>query len=168
MSFFQFFQILHAIHFVLAIPAALVLWIHIFGVLGVFSMPQLTAGMLSHALGTAVLAGLWYYAWLGSIVFALRGIYPMFSIRANSLVLASVYGGLAIAHIIRSKAAFPDSMLNHPVFTAIVVTMLLVAACGITFLPQLKIAADRENARLAQEREQSLNSLNAWGNRSLG
>lgn len=168
MSFFELFRILFATHFVLGIFLALRLWIGVFAVLGLFAMPEITSEGAGYVLAVGVLSLLWYYVWYGSIVFALRGHFPVFSIRVFSMILAIVYAGLVIAYLVNSPEAWANALMQHPVYFAFVAAMLLIAACGLTILPSLKTAADQDEGRIAQARDRQFDQLHPWGKRSAG
>jgi hypothetical protein len=119
-----------------------------------------------YSLAVGALVVLWYSAWYGSIAFALRDSFPMLSIRSYSIIMGIVYAGFGVAHVLRSRYAFPISLLNQPLFSSVIAVMLLIAICGFTLLPRLKVAWDEERNRLAAERERRLDQLHPWG-RSL-
>lgn len=140
MSFFELFRILFAVHFVLGIPYAFFVWMYIPGAVAILGTDT-TIPEAVHSLIISGLAALWYYVWYGSIVFALSGRCPIFSIRVYSIILAIVYAGLGVATALTSR----DAVTSNPFFLPTIVTMMFMSMCGITFLPKLKMAADMED-----------------------
>lgn len=166
---FTLFRLLFAVHFVLGLLPAACLWVLIFGVGNVFllgAVARVSSVDAGYSLAVSALVVLWYYVWYGSIAFALRGSFPLLSIRSYSIIMGIVYAGFGIAHVLRSRDAFPSSVLNQPLFTSVIAVMLLIAICGFTILSRLKAAWDEERRRLADERERRLDQLHPWG-RSL-
>lgn len=165
MSFFDLIRILHATHFILGIPFALVsLRFLIFNPLfAVITHPDVSR---SDALRSASFGGwilLWYFVWSGSIVFALFRRFPIFSIRLSSFLLLFAYAGWVAFLSLQPENRWPPAM-DNPLYPLIIVVMLLLGLTGVTVLPQLKTASDAEEQAFLEGRERKLDAQHPWHN----
>jgi len=161
MSFFQLFQILFATHFVLGVYWALRLWWGIFSAF-VITQPEASARDVFTGFAVSFLTLLWYFVWYGSIQFALRGRFPIVSVRGFPVVLGLVYLGLGMHAFAENSRPINVSIIENQEYFFFLVIMLLLSACGFVFLPKLKIQADIEDERLVQERDRRLDEMYPW------
>ena len=162
MSFFELFRILHATHFVLGAYWALLLLRFVPVAVGAVTQPAMLAADVVSAIACSVLSLLWYFVWFGSIQFGLIGRFPLLSVRSFSILLGGVYSGFGIFAYLNSKQSIDEFIFRHQEYLLVISVMLLLSAFGIVFLPKLKMQADIEDERLAQERDQRLDQLYPW------
>ena len=163
MSFFDLIRILHATHFILGIPFALLsLRFLIFNPLfAVITHPDVSR---SDALRSASFGGLillWYFVWFGSIVFALFRRFPIFSIRLSSLLLLLAYAGWVAFLSVQPENRWPLAM-DNPLYPLVIVVMLLLGLIVVTALPRLKSASDAEEKTLLEGKERKLDEQHPW------
>lgn len=165
MSIFDLIRILYATHFVLGVPVALIcLHFLIFNpVFAIFIQPHISQSVAIRAVLFSGLLLLWYFVWYGSIVFALRRRFPIFSIRQFSFLVLMAYAGWIVFLSMQSKDVWTLAMAN-PLYPLTMVVMLLLGLTGVTILPGLKIAADAEEQACLERTERPIDPLNQWRN----
>lgn len=165
MSIFDLIRILYATHFVLGVPVALFcLRFLIFNpVVAVFTQFDISQSVAIRAVLFGGLLLLWYFVWYGSIVFALRRRFPIFSIRQFSFLLLMVYTGWIVFLSMQSKDVWTLAMAN-PLYPLTMVMVLLIGLTGVTILPGLKVASDAEEQAYLERTERQIDSLNQWRN----
>lgn len=163
MSFFEFFRILFATHFVLGAYWALLLLRFVPAALGAITQPAMPIADVASGIAVSVLSLLWYFVWFGSIQFGLRGRFPLVSVRSFSMLLGGVYAGFGMVAYFESKKTISDFIFDHQEYLLVIFVMLLLSALGTLFLPALKRQADKEEGRIAEERDRRLDLLNPWG-----
>lgn len=163
MSFFELFKIVHATHFILASPLSLILWKFIPAARGPLFQPANSTAEVIVAIATSVLSVSWYFVWYGSLVFAFRGRFPILSPRAFSILLGVVYAGFAIVSHVVNEGLIGGLLASHPLYFFAFSAMLSLSGFGAVFLPGLMVQNEREQERLAQERDRRLDSLHPWG-----
>ncbi len=162
MNLFELFQIIYATHFVLGIYLSLLLWRFVpAGMMPLFQQVSTPSEIIISAT-TSILSLCWYFAWYGSIVFALRGRFPVLSPRAFSILLGAVYTGFVIVNYAANEHGMRELLANNPFYAFTYGLILLVSACGAVLLPRLKIQFDNEQQRRAQKLEQRLDDLHPW------
>lgn len=163
MSFFDLIRILHATHFILGIPFALLsLRFLIFNPLfAVITHPDISQADALRSASFGGLILLWYFVWFGSIVFALFRRFPIFSIRLYSLLLLFAYAGWVAFLSVQPENRWPPAM-DYPLFWLIIVVMLLLGLTGVTVLPRLKSASDAEELALLEGKERKLDEQHPW------
>ncbi len=162
MSYFELFRILHAIHFILGAYWALLLLRFVLAALGAITQPALSVVDSMAAIACSVLSLLWYFVWFGSIQFGLHGRFPLLSVRSFSVLLGGVYFGFGVIAYLHSKQSIGDFSFRNQEYLMGISVVLLLSALGIVFLPNLKRQADKDEERLAQERDQRLDQLYPW------
>lgn len=159
MSIFDLIRILFATHFVLGIPTAFFyLRFLIFNpILAMVTQPGLSLADTIRSISFGILILLWYFVWYGSIVFAVRRRFPIFSIRLFSLLLLIVYVGWSVFLSMYSKDFWALAMSN-PLYPLAIAVMLLLGLVGVTVLPQLKAASDAEEQTILERSERNIDS----------
>ncbi len=147
-NFFEFLQILYATHFVLGTYLSLLMWRFIPAVLAPFFRLNNSATDIFVAVATTVVSVAWYFVWYGSIIFALRGRFPVLSARSFSILLGSVYTGWLIINYVRHKSLMTELVANNPLILFSYGAVVLVSICGALFLPRLKAEFEREQKRI--------------------
>jgi hypothetical protein len=143
MSFFDLIRILHATHFILGIPFALLsLRFLIFNPLfAVITHPDISRADALRSASFGGLILLWYFVWFGSIVFA--------------------YAGWVAFLSVQPEYRWPPAM-DNPLFRLIIVVMLLLGLTGVTVLPRLKSASDAEELAILEGKERKLDEQHPW------
>ena len=160
MSFFELFRILHATHFILGAYCALLLLRFVPAALSALTQPAMLAADAASAIAVSALSFLWYFVWFGSIQFGLYGRFPLLTVRSFSLLLGGVYSGVGIFAYIETEQSIDDFIFLHQEYLLGISVMLLLSAFGTVFLPKLKVQADKEVERLAQEQDRRMDQLN--------
>ncbi len=157
MNFFELFQILYAVHFVLGSYIALLMlrWVPL-------ALLSLLVSSPNKVTIASVLAALWYFVWFGSILFALRGRFPIVGPRAFSILLGCVYVGFAILFYSEGELSVSEFVFQNQFIFLVIGALLLLSISGAACLPTLKSTFDADSARRAREREQRLDEQNPW------
>jgi hypothetical protein len=163
MSVFDLIRILHAMHFLLGIPiAVLYLRFLIFNpILTVATQSDLS---WSDAIRSALFGGLiwlWYFVWYGSIVFSLSRRFPIFSIRLSSVLLLIVYVGWIVFLSVQSDNPW-DRAMENPLYPLAMVVMLLLGLTGVTVLPWLKTVSNAEEEALLKSKDRKIDQQHPW------
>lgn len=163
MSFLELFKIVHATHFILGCPQSLILWRFIPAAMGPLVQSANSTMEVMISIAMSVLSVSWYFVWYGSLVFAFRGRFPILSPRAFSTLLGFVYAGFAIVSCIANEKSIGELLTIDPLNQLVFCAILSLSGFGAIFLPGLVVQDQREQERLAKERDRRLDSLHPWG-----
>ena len=163
MSFFELFKIVHATHFILTCPLWLTLWWTVPAALRHLDQPAASTMEVMISIAITELSMSWYFVSYGSLLFAFCGRFPILSPRAFSILLGVVYGGFAIVSCIANEKSIGHLLTINPLFQLALCAILSLSGFGAVFLPGLVVQDQREQERLAQERDRRLDSLHPWG-----